>query len=60
MHGQVVGVDLERLRATEKVIGAAGGPGKVEPIAAALRGDILDILVTDEPTARAVLAATET
>lgn len=59
MHDRVVGVGVELLRGADRVVGAAGGPGKVEPIAAALRGGILDILITDEPTAQAVLAATE-
>jgi lsr operon transcriptional repressor len=56
LHERVVGVGLDRLRDTTRVIGAAGGPGKVAPIRAALRGRIVDILVTDEPTARALLA----
>ncbi|MDT0684283.1 sugar-binding transcriptional regulator [Roseicyclus sp. F158] len=59
LHDRVVGVDLEQLRNTDRVIGAAGGPAKVGPILSALRGDILDILITDEPTALALLDATE-
>ncbi|MBS7541236.1 sugar-binding transcriptional regulator [Ancylobacter lacus] len=37
------------------VIGIAAGPSKVVAIAAALRGGIINGLVTDEPTARGVL-----
>ena len=37
-------------------IGVAGGPGKVRPILGALRGGMLTHLVTDQPTAEAVLA----
>jgi DNA-binding transcriptional regulator LsrR (DeoR family) len=38
------------------VIGIAAGPSKVAAIHAALRSRILNGLVTDEPTARAILA----
>ena len=37
------------------MIGAAGGPCKVDAILAALRGGYLDVLVTDEGTAEALL-----
>jgi DNA-binding transcriptional regulator LsrR (DeoR family) len=37
-------------------IGVAGGPTKVRPILGALRGGMLTTLVTDQPTADAVLA----
>ncbi|WP_417262519.1 sugar-binding transcriptional regulator [Celeribacter sp.] len=59
LHDCVVGVDLEQLRTSEKVIAAAGGPTKTGPILSALRGEIIDILVTDEPTALALLDAVE-
>lgn len=59
LHDRVVGVDLDQLRASDKVIGAAGGAAKVGPILSALRGNIVDILVTDEPTALALLDAVE-
>jgi deoxyribonucleoside regulator len=36
-------------------IGVAGGPAKVRPILGALRGGLLTHLVTDQPTAEAVL-----
>lgn len=59
LHDRVVGVTLEQLRQSEKVIAAAGGPSKTGPILSALRGEIIDILVTDEPTALALLDAAE-
>ncbi|MEA5160642.1 sugar-binding transcriptional regulator [Cereibacter johrii] len=59
LHERVVGVDLDQLRRSERVIGAAGGPAKTGPILSALRGEILDILITDEPTALALLDAAE-
>lgn len=42
--------------ASQQVIGVAAGPGKVRAITAALRGRILNGLVTDEATAQAILA----
>jgi len=40
---------------TKQVIGVAAGPAKVRAIRAALRGKILNALVTDEATAEAIL-----
>jgi DNA-binding transcriptional regulator LsrR (DeoR family) len=51
----VVGIDLDTLRQTRRVIGVAGGPNKIEAILGALRGRFLHILVTDETAARGVM-----
>jgi len=59
LYNRVIGVNLDQLRLSKKVIGAAGGPIKVGPILSALRGNIIDILITDEPTALALLDAAE-
>ena len=40
LHERVIGVDLDQLRESNKVIGAAGGATKTGPISA-LRGKIL-------------------
>ena len=47
----VVGVSLSQLAAARRRIVVAGGPEKHEPIAAALRGGWIDVLVTDRDTA---------
>ena len=39
------------------VIGVASGPGKVAPILGALRGGLVNTLVTDVATAEAILDA---
>lgn len=52
----MVGISLEQLRALDGVIGVAGGPEKVLAILGALRGGYLNVLITDEITAQAVLA----
>lgn len=54
-HKMLVGLDFEALSAIPQVIAAAGGPKKVEAIRAAARGGRIDVLITDEPTAEAIL-----
>ena len=55
LDDRIVGVDLETLASVGCVVGVAGGPAKVEAIRAAVRGGIIDVLVTDDQTARALL-----
>jgi len=52
---RIVNMDMERLRKVKTIILVACGASKVEAIHAALRGQILNILITDSETARAVL-----
>jgi len=47
----LITVAMEQIRAARYRIGLAAGQDKVAAIAAALHGDILNVLVTDEPTA---------
>lgn len=51
----LISISLERLRELKNVIGVAGGMQKVKAIKAALKGNYLDILITDSDTAKAVL-----
>ncbi len=53
---RLMSTDPEDLKKLDHVIGAAGGPSKVDAILAALRGGYLDVLITDEDTAAALLA----
>jgi lsr operon transcriptional repressor len=55
LHRQMVSLPPENLKRLPTVIGAAAGPNKVAPIRGALAGGWLDVLVTDEPTAEALL-----
>lgn len=50
-----IGLDLDELRAMPHVIGLAGGAEKTAAIRGALRGGYLDVLVTDEAVAVALL-----
>ncbi|RUT28857.1 sugar-binding transcriptional regulator [Arsenicitalea aurantiaca] len=58
-HERVIGVQLEALAQSSKVIAVAGGLGKLAAIRAALLGRFASILITDETTAEALLAAAE-
>ncbi len=55
LHRRVVGVPLSDLRRGPKVIAAAAGSEKVQAIRAALRGGFINIFITDEETAPALL-----
>ncbi|HUX14527.1 MAG TPA: sugar-binding transcriptional regulator [Spirochaetia bacterium] len=55
-YDRVVGVDVEDLRRTKNVICVGAGTEKVEAILGALRTGILNNLITDEHTAKAVLS----
>ncbi|UCF92070.1 MAG: sugar-binding transcriptional regulator [Desulfobacterales bacterium] len=52
---RVIGLGLKDLKQIKTVIGVAGGANKKKAILGALRGRHLDVLITDEQTARAVL-----
>lgn len=52
---RIIAMDATQLRGVGEVIAVAGGPGKVEAIRAALASGIVDTLVTDSATARALL-----
>jgi deoxyribonucleoside regulator len=69
VHGRFVGdglrdrtiaFDARELGRVPVRIGVAGGAAKVRPILGALRGGMLTILVTDQPTAEAVLRVADT
>lgn len=59
INERIVGLTLEQIKAIPRVIGVAGGEAKYELIRAALRGKILNVLVTDHATAQALLAETD-
>jgi DNA-binding transcriptional regulator LsrR (DeoR family) len=52
---RVVGLTLEEIRMIGRVVGIAGGAAKLEAIRGALVGGLVDVLVTDDVTARWVL-----
>ena len=54
---RVIGIDLVKLGACRRVVGVAGGVQKVNAILGALRGGLLDVLITDQRTAEALSKA---
>lgn len=54
---RVIGIDLVKLRACKRVVGVAGGTQKIQAILGALRGGLIDVLITDQRTAEALAAA---
>jgi DNA-binding transcriptional regulator LsrR (DeoR family) len=55
LDARVIGISLEQLKKIPHVVGVAGGPQKHEVVWAALKGGFVDVLITDEQTARFVL-----
>ena len=53
---RIIGLTLDETKALRRVIGVAGGEQKVEVIRAALRGGLINVLVTDDRTAQMLLA----
>ncbi len=52
---RVIGIDLATLRRASRVVGIAGGAGKVEAILASLRGKWINVLITDRQTAERLI-----
>jgi DNA-binding transcriptional regulator LsrR (DeoR family) len=55
INDRIIGLDLDQIKKIPRVIGVAGGAEKVAVIRAALRGKIVDVLVTDDRTAGKLL-----
>jgi DNA-binding transcriptional regulator LsrR (DeoR family) len=60
LEERVIGITLDELRAVHRVVGVAGGSRKVDAILGALRGRIVDVLITDRFTAQKLAARSET
>jgi DNA-binding transcriptional regulator LsrR (DeoR family) len=59
LDDRVIGLSLEEIHAINIVIGVAGGAAKVSAILGALRGNLINVLVTDQQTAVSILASNE-
>lgn len=55
LNERIIGIDLDQLRKIPRVVGVAGGTNKIAPIRAALRGKLIDVLITDQTTAEALV-----
>ncbi|WP_075707615.1 sugar-binding domain-containing protein [Vibrio panuliri] len=58
LHEELIAIRPERLRDIPLVIGVAGGTVKAEAILAALKGQYINVLVTNEAAARKILELT--
>ncbi len=56
---RVLGIELPAFLAIPRRVAVAGGPEKVPAIRAALAGGLVNVLVSDEDTARALLEGQE-
>ncbi len=56
LNYNVIGVSIESLKKIPFVIGIAGGKEKVEAIYGALKGQLINVLITDENCGKEVLA----
>ncbi|HHY66188.1 sugar-binding transcriptional regulator [Kyrpidia sp.] len=56
LDGRTIGITLEELKRIPKVIAVAYGSEKVQAILGALRGGLMDVLITDDRTAAEILA----
>ncbi len=59
INTRIIGLTLEQIRSIPRVIGVAGGGEKYEVIRAALRGHLLNVLITDDITAHRLLEEKE-
>jgi DNA-binding transcriptional regulator LsrR (DeoR family) len=55
LDDRVIGLDLDQVQSISLVVGVAGGLAKFRAIKAALRGKLVDVLVTDHVTATQLL-----
>lgn len=55
INKRVITIDAEDLKKVSRVVGVATGKEKVESILGALRSGMLDVIITDENTAKAVI-----
>ena len=56
VNSKIVGIDLNTIRSANYVIGVAAGKFKAEAILGALRGNYINVLITDDDTALKVLS----
>ncbi len=56
INERIIGLELAQIQEFLCVIGVAGGPDKFDVIRGALRGHLINVLITDEDMAHALLA----
>ncbi len=56
LNDRVIGMELEQLRNVKRSVGIAGGPRKLAAIRGAVRGALINVLITDSFTAQALIS----
>ncbi len=59
LRDRVIAMNLDQLRKVRYVMGVAGGENKVDAIVGAMKGRIINILVTDSKTAEIILSKSD-
>jgi DNA-binding transcriptional regulator LsrR (DeoR family) len=52
VNERIIGLELAQMKRIPRLIGIAGGPGKYEVVRGAVRGRLVDVLITDEVIAQ--------
>lgn len=55
ISNRIIGITLEQLKRTPRVVGVSGGPDKLAALRAALAGGLVNVLITDSITAERLL-----
>jgi DNA-binding transcriptional regulator LsrR (DeoR family) len=56
LEERVIGITLDQLRGIRRVVGVAGGGRKVKALIGAMRGALIDVLITDRFTAEKLVS----
>lgn len=56
LNNRVIGINLDELKNIKEVVGIAHGDYKVKSITAALENNFIDVLITDDQTAKGILS----
>jgi deoxyribonucleoside regulator len=57
INRRIIGIDVNYLKNAKTVIGVAGGKGKAEAIKGAIKGKLINVLITDFKTANEILVS---
>ncbi len=55
INERIIGMTLEQIKQVPRIVGVSGGPDKLAAIRAALRGRLINVLITDSVTAERLL-----
>lgn len=59
LNKRAIGISLKDIKQIDKVVGVAGGEDKISSIKAAIKGGLIDVLITDNYTAEVITKSTK-